>query len=148
MKTAHILAVLGALAATPALAQGMQDPGDQSSQPNVSSPAAPQASNQNAIKSIQQALEQKGYNIGNADGVMGPKTRQALRQFQQEEGLPPNGQINQQTMAALGVQGGPQQAQTPEEQPPMQQHGRQPTQNQNLPNQSQMPSPQGGGMTR
>jgi len=34
---------------------------------------------------------------------MGPQTRQAVQRFQQAKGLPSSGQLDQQTLAALGV---------------------------------------------
>ena len=41
---------------------------------------------------------------GTADGVMGPKTRQALREFQKKEGLKESGRLDAETMDKLGVQ--------------------------------------------
>ena len=115
MKQALTLAVLCALAAAPAMAQQSGDPSDQSTTPRASGQMQRLGSNPDAIRGAQQALEQQGYQIGQADGVMGPKTRQALKKFQQDQGLHASGQLDQQTAQALGVPGGPQQAQTPEE---------------------------------
>jgi len=114
MKKALTLAVLCALAAAPAMAQSA-DPSDQAMKPEAQAPMQHQGANTEAIRGAQQALEQQGYQIGQADGVMGPKTRQALKKFQQDQGLHASGQLDQQTAQALGVPGGPQQAQTPEE---------------------------------
>jgi peptidoglycan hydrolase-like protein with peptidoglycan-binding domain len=36
-------------------------------------------------------------------GKLGPETRSALRQFQQEKGIKANGKVTRQTLAALGV---------------------------------------------
>jgi peptidoglycan hydrolase-like protein with peptidoglycan-binding domain len=55
------------------------------------------------IRQVQLVLIQKGYDIGEADGVFGPRTRQALIVFQQREGLQVTGQIDSRTVAALGV---------------------------------------------
>jgi len=55
------------------------------------------------VKEVQQALQQQGYEIGSVDGVMGQKTRKALRKFQKEKGLNANGQLNDETLAALNV---------------------------------------------
>jgi len=114
MKKVLTLAVLCALAADPAMAQSA-DPSDQSMKPGTQAPMQHQGANSEAIRGAQQALEQQGYQIGQADGVMGPKTRQALKKFQQDQGLHASGQLDQQTAQALGVPGGPQQAQTPDE---------------------------------
>lgn len=49
----------------------------------------------------QRALSANGYNPGPADGVMGPRTEAAVRQFQQEEGLKETGRLDGDTMARL-----------------------------------------------
>jgi hypothetical protein len=49
-------------------------------------------------------LKEKGLYDGAADGVAGPKTAQALRQYQEENGLPVDGQLNDQTAKHLGIQ--------------------------------------------
>ena len=58
------------------------------------------------IKQVQQALSDKGYYKGTADGKMSSKTESALKQFQQAQGMQATGQLDQQTLASLGVQGG------------------------------------------
>jgi peptidoglycan hydrolase-like protein with peptidoglycan-binding domain len=55
------------------------------------------------IRSVQQALNDKGFNAGAVDGVMGPHTQHALRQFQQKENLRQTGRPDAQTLAALGI---------------------------------------------
>lgn len=57
-----------------------------------------------AVQQIQQKLNDQGYNAGPVDGKFGPKTQEALRKFQQAQGIQATGQVDQQTMAALGVQ--------------------------------------------
>lgn len=61
------------------------------------------ASNKNIIyyKKIQRALFKKGYNIGAIDGIFGNKTKQAIKQFQRDEGLNSNGEITKETYSAL-----------------------------------------------
>ena len=62
------------------------------------------ASNDSAIvRSVQQSLNQKGYDAGAVDGRWGPSTESALRQFQEANGLAPTGNLDQQTLSALGV---------------------------------------------
>jgi peptidoglycan hydrolase-like protein with peptidoglycan-binding domain len=58
---------------------------------------------QDEIRQLQIALNQKGFNIGEPDGVLGPRTRNALIQFQQRQGFQATGQIDQRTVAALGL---------------------------------------------
>ena len=57
------------------------------------------------VKDAQQKLDQGGYSAGPADGVMGPKTKAALKKFQADQQLPQSGQLDQKTMAALKVGG-------------------------------------------
>ena len=60
---------------------------------------------QDEIRRIQQALEQKGFNVGRVDGRLGPKTRTALSRFQRMRRLQQTGIPDQQTLAALGIGG-------------------------------------------
>ena len=55
------------------------------------------------VKEIQEALKEKGNDPGQADGIMGPKTQQALREFQKKENLQVTGRVDQETAKALGV---------------------------------------------
>lgn len=41
-----------------------------------------------------------------ADGKMGPQTQKAVKEFQTSKGLDASGQLDQKTIAALGVSGG------------------------------------------
>jgi hypothetical protein len=61
------------------------------------------------ILAVQSVLTRLGYDPGSVDGVWGPKTETALRQFQEAVGLPATGRIDQQTAQALaGKLGAPQ----------------------------------------
>ena len=62
--------------------------------------------NPQVVRSVQQALKQKGYDVGSVDGQMGPNTENALRQFQQAQGISQTGNLDQQTLSALGVEQG------------------------------------------
>lgn len=55
-----------------------------------------------SVAAAQRALAAIGYNPGSADGVMGPRTRQAIAAFQRDNGLPVTGEPDRPTMAALG----------------------------------------------
>ena len=57
------------------------------------------------VRLAQQALQQQGHDPGAIDGQLGPNTKKALKSFQQSKGLQASGQIDQQTLAALNVQG-------------------------------------------
>lgn len=52
----------------------------------TSAPASGPVS-QNLVKQIQSDLAEAGYDPGPIDGVMGPKTKSAIRRYQQEHGL-------------------------------------------------------------
>ena len=55
------------------------------------------------VQRVQRALQSKGYNVGPIDGVMGIQTQTALRQYQSDNTLP-IGNLNYETLQALGVQ--------------------------------------------
>ncbi|MBI4525858.1 MAG: peptidoglycan-binding protein [Deltaproteobacteria bacterium] len=56
------------------------------------------------VKKAQQALKQKGHNPGPVDGIIGPKTQAALRDFQQTQGLSATGTLDTATKQALGIE--------------------------------------------
>lgn len=55
------------------------------------------------IREAQQALIERGYLAGPADGVMGDETKSALRAFQQANGLEQTGHLDMETKRALGI---------------------------------------------
>jgi len=55
------------------------------------------------VKEVQTALKEKGFEPGEADGVAGPKTHQAIRDFQKSKNLQATGRIDDRTASALGV---------------------------------------------
>ncbi|MBM3253343.1 MAG: hypothetical protein FJZ16_03705 [Candidatus Omnitrophica bacterium] len=55
----------------------------------------------NAIKKIQTALKNAGYEVGPIDGKMGRKTKEAIKDFQRENGLTADGIVGQKTWAKL-----------------------------------------------
>jgi peptidoglycan hydrolase-like protein with peptidoglycan-binding domain len=57
------------------------------------------------VRSVQQSLKTKGIDAGPVDGIWGPKTHQALQQFQEKQGLDATGQLNARTLEALGIPG-------------------------------------------
>jgi peptidoglycan hydrolase-like protein with peptidoglycan-binding domain len=52
---------------------------------------------------VQEALKAKGNDPGPIDGRMGPKTRAALKAFQEANGLKGTGQLDNQTAEKLGI---------------------------------------------
>lgn len=53
------------------------------------------------VRIVQLRLAALGYDVGTADGVFGPQTDKALRSFQRESGLEPDGIVGPKTAAAL-----------------------------------------------
>jgi len=56
-----------------------------------------------AVKLVQQHLRQQGIYTGQIDGQWGPDSQAALERFQQTHGLQVSGQLNQATVAILGI---------------------------------------------
>lgn len=54
------------------------------------------------IRQVQIVLRQRGFDI-EPDGVLGPRTRQAIVEFQRQQGLQATGEIDQRTSVALGI---------------------------------------------
>ena len=54
-----------------------------------------------AVLQAQRALTERGYHPGPTDGLMGPRTRRALRDFQLDMGLDATGLLDQATSEAL-----------------------------------------------
>jgi lytic murein transglycosylase len=55
-------------------------------------------------KELQQLLLDRGYDIGAADGAIGPRTRGAIQSFQATAGLAPNGRAGMKVLNALKAQ--------------------------------------------
>ena len=73
------------------------------------------------IRDVQQKLKDAGYDVGQVDGKWGPRTNAALQKFQQAQGIQASGELDQQTLSALGVEGTG--TETFAEQPPAGQSG-------------------------
>ncbi len=106
MKLRHIVIAGTAFLSLGAIAAEAQARGDRQAQ-SIEGQAAQRgqaALSSDVIKQVQEKLSAAGHDVGAADGIMGPKTRQGLRAFQQAKGIDATGQLNQQTLAALGVE--------------------------------------------
>lgn len=84
-----------------------------------SSPAAPEPpaatvlTNTQAVRAAQTHLHTLGLEPGPIDGQFGPNTRQALRRFQEQQGLAETGELTDQLLAALAEAVEQQAATTP-----------------------------------
>ncbi|WP_436213278.1 peptidoglycan-binding protein [Bradyrhizobium sp. LjRoot220] len=55
------------------------------------------------IREVQRVLIDQGLLTGEADGVLGPRTREALITFQRQQGIQVSGSIDTRTVSALGL---------------------------------------------
>lgn len=103
MRLSHILIAGAAAVSFSAIAAGEQ----KNQQPQAQSQQSGQHSqqSQDTVKQVQEKLSAAGHEV-QADGIMGPKTQAALKEFQQKQGLQASGKLDQQTLAALGVSEG------------------------------------------
>ena len=56
------------------------------------------------VRRVQERLAAAGFDPGPVDGAMGPRTRAALRAFQEARGLDPTGEPDGPTLAELGAE--------------------------------------------
>jgi peptidoglycan hydrolase-like protein with peptidoglycan-binding domain len=57
------------------------------------------------IRLVQQVLIERGLLHGEADGVLGPHTREAISAFQRQQGIQVTGSIDARTISSLGLSG-------------------------------------------
>jgi TPR repeat protein len=55
------------------------------------------------IRTVQERLHAAGFPPGTIDGTLGPQTRQALRRFQNVQGLRITGDLDEPTLSVLGI---------------------------------------------
>jgi peptidoglycan hydrolase-like protein with peptidoglycan-binding domain len=80
------------------------EPSARQEQPQQQQSTAP-GMDQGTIKQAQEKLSSKGHDV-QTDGVLGPKTQAAVKEFQEKEGIQASGRLDQETLAALGVEEG------------------------------------------
>jgi peptidoglycan hydrolase-like protein with peptidoglycan-binding domain len=61
---------------------------------------------QDIIQAAQTKLNDEGYKLGTPDGKLGPRTRAAVRKYQQDKNLQVTGQLDESTLSHLNVGGG------------------------------------------
>jgi peptidoglycan hydrolase-like protein with peptidoglycan-binding domain len=89
------LEVTGQLNSRTLVALGLQEAGAASPQRAAYDPAL--------VRSVQQTLNDRGFSAGPVDGALGAPAREALKRFQESENLAASGELNPQTLAALGI---------------------------------------------
>ena len=55
------------------------------------------------VARVQERLARSGYYRGPIDGVMGPRTRYAIRVYERRHGLPADGIIDRRLLATMGI---------------------------------------------
>lgn len=114
MKKALTLALMAALAAGSAWAAGGSKQSSEMQGGQSWQGGQQQSMNQDTVRQLQEQLQNQGYEVGQVDGVMGPRTQEALMSFQRDQNLQATGRPDQQTMAALGIESDSQQAEVPQ----------------------------------
>ena len=56
------------------------------------------------VLSLQAALSERGYDVGEHDGVLGPATRRAVQALQKAEGAIADGQVDAEMLKKLGIE--------------------------------------------
>lgn len=56
------------------------------------------------VEQVQELLHEANLYTGAIDGILGPNTKTAIRQYQTKHGLPATGELDEATRKALGVQ--------------------------------------------
>lgn len=80
--------------------------GDRTASDGLSWPRGDRALSRAEQEEFQRRLTALGYDTGGADGIFGPKTRAAVRAYQRDQGLVPDGYVNETLLRRVGVQGG------------------------------------------
>jgi peptidoglycan hydrolase-like protein with peptidoglycan-binding domain len=111
MQRALLIATLSltALAAKPLSAQQPPPSGEQSGAQSQATRAAADVDmdamptlDAEGVRKVQLALQKKGIDPGPIDGILGPLTKGAVRTFQSRYGIKASGDIDNQTLFALG----------------------------------------------
>jgi len=107
-KRTLIAGAAAVLLAAPAFAQqddSMSQPGQSASQSQSQGAQSAQAMQRDPqmVRQIQQKLQDQGFDVGQVDGIWGPRTSSALKAFQRQQGMDATGKLSQSTISALGV---------------------------------------------
>lgn len=95
------VAALTAVSATGANAQSSPQNQTEREAADVNMEAVPTLA-ADGVRIVQLALQKRGISPGPIDGVFGPLTKEAVRSFQSRYGIKASGEINNQTLFALG----------------------------------------------
>jgi hypothetical protein len=97
-----------AVAPRPATTPSNKEPARTATPQNTATPQQEQSSSpvqlsRPQIRELQRALARQGFDTGSADGILGARTRQAIRAFQSKRGMQVTGDLDRITLGALGL---------------------------------------------
>lgn len=82
-------------------AENLAEPAQVASTPPAVTTETASAEEMARVQQIQLALKAAGFNPGSSDGKLGPRTKIAVRDFQQANGLDPDGKVGSRTWSKL-----------------------------------------------
>ncbi len=74
---------------------------------SVEKPANARALSREEVLALQRGLNSLGFDAGEADGVIGPATRAAVKRFEKAAGLPPDGYATPDLLEAVRAEDAP-----------------------------------------
>jgi hypothetical protein len=77
--------------------------GHEAESPDTRNTTATAAASDSSVRAAQESLAAKGYYTGRVDGLWGPETERAVRDFQRAQGIGETGRLDGTTMTRLGV---------------------------------------------
>lgn len=83
--------------------QATRNNGQQNQQQAANEPISPRQLGHSGMRQVQKALDKDGFRAGRADGIYGPETQAALKDFQKSKNIQSNGRLDRQTLSDLGV---------------------------------------------
>lgn len=99
------LAIAAAALALAGCAAESEPPPSVAAPPTAPAPLAPAtvppAAVDASVRDAQSHLRRLGYYRGPVDGIWGPETEEALQRFQRDRGIPADGALGDDTLAAL-----------------------------------------------
>jgi len=104
-KVKSFALTISVAAAMSGIALAQNATGQDQSNASVSQNSSNTNNSNSMMSQAQQQLKQQGFYTGNVDGIFGPKTRMAIRRYQQSKNLNQSGALDQATLSSLGLSG-------------------------------------------
>lgn len=103
-QLAQARAAVQAWRVTPPLATANSPPSADPAWATAAATPAAAAQGTDVVRAVQTLLAGRGYDLGTPDGIIGAKTRAAVRDYQRAAGLPVTGVIDNGLLASLSAQ--------------------------------------------